>query len=324
MCNYRDTNKKKENMCDDAMATTVKSLTLAVSSGDLETAQVLLQWLLENAKRNPWPVLDELCRLAVFHGHVDILMMLLKVVDATVNKNNLLRDAVSRGHVDVVRVLLACVDVDPIAVDALRLAAGRGSGDVVRELLLWIGADGRRVDPTIYKNDALRCAVSRGHVDVVRVLLTCVAVGPGDYVFLGIASLYGHVDIVRVLLLWVGVDGKRVDPTAMENYALKCAVNRGHVEVVRVLLSWVGENGKRIDATAMDNYALRCAIAYGHVEVVRVLLAWVGKDEKRVDIEVARRRASTSPDILALCDEVFSIIAWSDSLRAAWISVTAR
>ena len=90
-----------------------------------------------------------------------------------------------------------------------------------------------------------------------------------------------------------------------------------------MLLLWVGENGKRVDPTAMDNYALRCAIAHGHVDIVRVLLLWVGDNGKRVDIEVARRRASASPDILALCDEVTSIIAWWTPLRAAWIAVTA-
>ena len=120
------------------------------------------------------------------------------------------------------------------------------------------------------------------------------------------------------LLEWVGVDGKRVDPTTGNNCALWRAALNGHVEVVRVLLAWVGVDGRRVDPTANHNYAVRWAALKGHVEVVQVLLAWVGVDGQRVDIEVARR-ATRSPAVLAVCEEAASIAAWWSPARVAWM-----
>ena len=104
------------------------------------------------------------------------------------------------------------------------------------------------------------------------------------------AASLGHVEVVQVLLAWVGVDGKRVDPTASN--ACLCAASNGHAEVVRVLLAWVGVDGKRVDLTAYNNYivnckaynyVLSCAAYNGHAEVVLVLLGWVGVGGKRLD-----------------------------------------
>jgi ankyrin repeat protein len=163
--------------------------------------------------------------------------------------------------------------------------------------------------------DDFERSVNEGRTRVVIAALARVGKDPNAVRW---AAWNGHVEVLRLLLAWVGVDGKRVDPTANNNTAVRWAAYRNHVEVVRVLLEWVGVDGKRVDPTADTDFAVRWAACYGHVQVVRVLLAWVGVDGQRVDIEVARR-AAKSPAVLALCNEAASIAVWWSPARVAWI-----
>ncbi|KAJ3076442.1 hypothetical protein HDU98_003306 [Podochytrium sp. JEL0797] len=58
-----------------------------------------------------------------------------------------------------------------------------------------------------------------------------------------------------------------VDPSADEEYAVRCSSESGHLGVVRMLL----EDG-RVDPTGKKNYAVRAAATFGHVEIVDMLL----------------------------------------------------
>ena len=104
-------------------------------------------------------------------------------IDPTADNNHAVRLAAWHGHVEVVRVLLEWVGVDGKQVDptadnnfAVRWAASNGYVDVVRVLLAWVGVDGRRVDPTVLHNYAVWSAATSGHVEVLRVLLAWVGV----------------------------------------------------------------------------------------------------------------------------------------------------
>src|SRR5690606_3580122 len=85
---------------------------------------------------------------------------------------------------------------------------------------------------------------------------------------LSYASWEGYSEIVRELL-----KDKRVDPTAVYNYAIRFASSNGNLEVVQELLK-----DKRVDPSAQNNHAIQGASYYGHLEVVRELLK-----DKRVD-----------------------------------------
>jgi hypothetical protein len=60
---------------------------------------------------------------------------------------------------------------------------------------------------------------------------------------------------------------KRVDPSAEDNYAVRCAAFEGYIAVVDRLLQ-----DKRVDPSAENNYAVRWASCHGHVAVVKRLL----------------------------------------------------
>ena len=88
--------------------------------------------------------------------------------------------------------------------------------------------------------------------------------------------------MVKVLLAWKGegdLEGYKVDPTDVRNYAVRKASENGHLAVVEVLLAWKGLKGKRVDPTAEDNEAVLLASREGHSAVVKVLLAWKGEGD---------------------------------------------
>jgi ankyrin repeat protein len=71
------------------------------------------------------------------------------------------------------------------------------------------------------------------------------------------------VEIVSLLL-----SDCRVDPSALDNAALRYAARNGHVEIVKLLLS-----DSRVDPSARENRAIRDAARKGHTEVVKLLLS---------------------------------------------------
>jgi len=76
------------------------------------------------------------------------------------------------------------------------------------------------------------------------------------------ASLHGHKKVVKLLL-----NHPRVDPSAINNCAIKRASENGHKKVVRLLL-----NDPRVDPSAVENWAIRWASRNGHEDVVTLLL----------------------------------------------------
>ena len=80
---------------------------------------------------------------------------------------------------------------------------------------------------------------------------------------LGRACENGHGDVVRILLA-----DPRVEPSAIDNQAIRCASWFGYSEVVKLLLA-----DPRVDPTVWDNAAISMASYRGHLEVVKMLLA---------------------------------------------------
>jgi ankyrin repeat protein len=59
----------------------------------------------------------------------------------------------------------------------------------------------------------------------------------------------------------------KIDPSANENEAVRCAAKHGHAQVVELLLKH-----PNVDPSTNDNYAIRYAATYGHAQVVGLLL----------------------------------------------------
>ena len=73
---------------------------------------------------------------------------------------------------------------------------------------------------------------------------------------------YDHSIAVSQFLL-----DSRIDPSAVNNYAIRCASSNGHLAVIERLLQ-----DHRVDPSAENNYAIRLASLNGHLAVVERLL----------------------------------------------------
>ena len=110
---------------------------------------------------------------------------------------------------------------------AIRLAAEYGRVDVVTQLL---GLEGDlRVDPRADNNYAIRYASKKGHLNVVNLLLD---------IDTSLDSPENYADFVDYKLALE--NGRRVDPTANDNFAICWAAERGHLAVVERLLKCRG------------------------------------------------------------------------------------
>jgi hypothetical protein len=69
---------------------------------------------------------------------------------------------------------------------------------------------------------------------------------------------------------------KRVDPSAIDNYAFRLACANGHLAVVERLLQ-----DERVDPSASNNDAICVAAEFGHIAVAERLL-----QDARVDVSV--------------------------------------
>lgn len=76
------------------------------------------------------------------------------------------------------------------------------------------------------------------------------------------ASQNGHLDVVEELL-----QDPRVDPSSGDNYSIKLASINGNLTIVKRLLL-----DKRVDPSASKNWAIGAASGHGHLEVIKELL----------------------------------------------------
>ncbi|KAJ2991118.1 hypothetical protein HDV02_003945 [Globomyces sp. JEL0801] len=105
-----------------------------------------------------------------------------------------------------------------------------------------------------------------------------------------------NADIVQTL-----IEDKRVDPSAEDNHAIRCACSDGLTEIVKILLK-----DERVNPSALDNAAFICACLIGHTEIVKMMLK-----DKRVNpsanenmaIRVASYGAQTNIVHLLLKDQ---------------------
>jgi hypothetical protein len=130
-----------------------------------------------------------------------------------------LRWASSNGYRAIVDFLLQDPRVYPSSPSILNVAITSGHTDVVSLLLL-----DPRIDPTWDQNHALWTAVYNGHIEIVRLLLADPRINPTvqsptRIPILSEAVELGQDQIVDILLR----DG-RVDPSEMENMALRSAI----------------------------------------------------------------------------------------------------
>jgi surface antigen len=126
-------------------------------------------------------------------------------------------------------------------------------------------------------------------LEMVELLLPFVDPSTLNNYAIRIASLNGHLEVVVRLLQ----DG-RVDPSALNNDAFGCASEKGHLAVVDRLL----QDG-RVDPSADNNYAIRWASRNGHIAVVNRLL----QDERvdpSADNNYAIRWASLKGDLAVI------------------------
>eukprot|EP01126_Amoeba_proteus_P017547 TRINITY_DN1851_c0_g1_i11.p1 TRINITY_DN1851_c0_g1~~TRINITY_DN1851_c0_g1_i11.p1 ORF type:complete len:309 (+),score=56.66 TRINITY_DN1851_c0_g1_i11:643-1569(+) len=123
--------------------------------------------------------------------------------------------------------------------------------------------------PKRYKNSssAVVEAAWIGHLPTNKVLLNYV--NPFEVKKskpIRVAAHRGHLDLVKLLL-----DDGRVDVTEKDNYAFLIACEQGYESVVSLFLSHPYSRDK-IDPSCLDNHAIRKAAELGRGPVVRLLL----------------------------------------------------
>ena len=80
---------------------------------------------------------------------------------------------------------------------------------------------------------------------------------------LQLCAARGHVEFVQWLLLQ-----PNVDPSTVNNFAIRWASRQGYTEIVKLLL-----NHPKVDVWAESGFAMRWACINGHVQVVQLLFA---------------------------------------------------
>ncbi|KAI9341221.1 ankyrin repeat-containing domain protein [Obelidium mucronatum] len=211
-------------------------------------------------------------------------------VDPSDIENTAVILAVSRGLTDLFKRLLKDKRVDPSDRQnlALRLACESDRTEMVKLLL-----EDPRVDPSpVYNNNynmfvsmnpnyPLSAAVKYRNIEIVELLLNHPRVNPmdhngfyTDYYFqefpdptlpsdwpLLTAIHLGFHEITRLFL-----ESPRVDPSFLDNVALRLAVYKRNFQVVELLL-----RDPRVDPSTHDNYALKTAVDYNSLGIALML-----------------------------------------------------
>ncbi|KAJ3070758.1 hypothetical protein HDU98_006216 [Podochytrium sp. JEL0797] len=203
-------------------------------------------------------------------GHVEILRLLLDF-DPTIATSITLTPAVEDNHLYMVKFLLSL----PITFtfkdvgSAFHLACENGHVEIATRLLLPSPISPSQL-PSLEDTDltmSLLVAVEANHPEIVELLLMhayCDVTVENNRAIRYAAS-HGFTRVVHLLL---DIEGDVIDPSALDNLALRNACERGYAEIVKRLLE-----DPVVDAGDADNACLRNACEYGHVEVVKMLLA---------------------------------------------------
>ena len=204
------------------------------------------------------------------------------------------------GHVEIVKLLLASgADVnltDTLGQSPLFFAIESGSIDVVGELLE-SGADVHHLGKTRF--NALMQACGQGHLEIVAMLLERGADingnVPGEPAPLSIAVMKGHTAVVK-MLLERGAETEGSGPRSV--LALTKACIKGDLEMTRLLLEY-GANPSPKDFLVSPLWAAACN---GHLAIVDELL------RHDVNIDVVDRTFGRSPLMMA-CTNEFTTVA---------------
>ena len=294
--------------CDPRFSSN-SAVRFASENGHLAVVEVLLAW---KGEENP------------FDWEPMVSNEQLIRVDPTAKRNYAIIAASRNGRLEVVKALLAWEGpngerVNPTVMgnSAVRFASENGHLAVVKALLAWEGPNDKRVNPTAHDNYAVRFASENGHLAVVQALLAWkrphrAATRAYQMSFINILQqLYDSDDTKSE-----DPNGRRVDPTAEDNYAVRKASQNGHSAVVEALLAWEGDGdleGLKVDPTVKDNEAVLFASEYGRLEVVNALLAWKGDGDPeglKVDPTDGRNYAVREASRNGYSDVVEALLAW--------------
>ncbi|KAJ3017184.1 UNVERIFIED_CONTAM: hypothetical protein HDU68_011815 [Siphonaria sp. JEL0065] len=141
----------------------------------------------------------------------------------------------------------------------LTWAAGYNHFHVVQLLLPVLG-----IDPTV-ECLAFRFAIVRGHLEVVKLLFCDPRVDPSanDDIAIKCAVYYSRPAIVKLLLT-----DPTVDPTVDNDFAVITACETGNMEILQRLLAHPA-----VHVEARNNLAFQYAAKGGHLDIVKLLLS---------------------------------------------------
>ncbi|KAJ3308149.1 hypothetical protein HDV04_001724, partial [Boothiomyces sp. JEL0838] len=156
-------------------------------------------------------------------NHIQVVELLLKTLDPSVNNNECIRICAKYGYIDLVKLLLKDPRVTPT--DTLWRCCINGHYNTVEYLMDYC-------DPSESNNLAIRQACINGNIDIIKCLLNDSRVDPSDYDNEAIkyASYFGHLKVVEMLLR-----DPRVNCNAEKGTSLLYAIQNGHSDVVELL-----------------------------------------------------------------------------------------
>jgi ankyrin repeat protein len=237
---------------------------IACQKGYFELCQILI----ETGKSDPSVDENFPIRIASLNGHSKIVEFLIKEccdqVDPAAVNNEALRNAVMNNHYSIVCILLLDPRVDH-RVDnyfCLRIAAEKGYNEIFR-LLLPIS------DPSIDLNFPIRVAAAKGYVEILKLLLNYS--GPVWKEKLDKISTHNIILDQRSILYPVDNIPSSgglafVDPSAVDNEAIRKAVMNSQYESVQTLLT-----DERVDPTCINNACLHIALRNADDNMVALL-----------------------------------------------------
>ena len=253
-----------ENKIKNNTQFTIDDLEIAI---EFHIDNNLIKKVLENLKdKLTKKEYTKIAQLAYKHNNYDIinLFLLNPLYNKLISKNKLFLTVVKANDINMVKELLK-QNIDPSYNSNEAMYTALKNGFV--EIIKLLLQDKRL---KISKNEVFQQAAQRGYVEVVKLLLQDKKVDPSDIDNYAIryAAEYGRTEVVKLLL-----QDSRVDPSANRNYAIRIAAERGYVDIVKLLLQ-----DERVDPSDDNNYALRYAAENGHIKVVKLLL-----QDERVD-----------------------------------------